>query len=169
MAHQSISRPDPVLYATPVRRSLYAMLVPFPVACLTGALLTDLAYWKTAEMMWANFSAWLVSAGAVLIVIVALVGIVDFFRRRGSRSRALRDPAFAGQLVVETRPVWPHVIGTILVIVIAIINMFVHTRDAWTSVVPLGLSLSALTVVVFIVTGWLGRSRSNRTRVGVTA
>jgi uncharacterized membrane protein len=28
------------------------MLVPFPPACFVGALVTDFAYWRTAEMMW---------------------------------------------------------------------------------------------------------------------
>ena len=39
------------------------MLVPFPIACFVGTLLTDIAYWRTAEMMWADFSAWLLTVG----------------------------------------------------------------------------------------------------------
>jgi uncharacterized membrane protein len=41
---------------------IHPMLVPFPIACFTGALFSDIAYWKTAEMMWADFSAWLLFA-----------------------------------------------------------------------------------------------------------
>ena len=36
---------------------IHPMWVPFPIACFSGALLTDIVYWKTAEMMWADFSA----------------------------------------------------------------------------------------------------------------
>jgi uncharacterized membrane protein len=44
--------------------------------------------------------------------------------------------------------------------------MMVHGRDAYTSVVPTGLILSALTVAILIVTGWLGWSMVYRYRVG---
>jgi hypothetical protein len=42
---------------------IHPMLVPFPIACFSGALVTDIAYWRTANMMWSNFSAWLIFAG----------------------------------------------------------------------------------------------------------
>jgi uncharacterized membrane protein len=31
------------------------ILVPIPIACFIGALLTDLMYWNSASMQWANF------------------------------------------------------------------------------------------------------------------
>jgi uncharacterized membrane protein len=31
------------------------MLVPIPIVCFVGVLLTDLTYWWSAEMMWADF------------------------------------------------------------------------------------------------------------------
>jgi uncharacterized membrane protein len=49
--------------------------------------------------------------------------------------------------------------------VIALFNNFVHSRDAWTSVVPVGLELSALTVFVMLVTAWL----ASRTKLALTA
>src|SRR4051794_14561653 len=42
---------------------IHPKLVPFPIVCFVGALLTDIAYWRTADIMWANFSAWLLAAG----------------------------------------------------------------------------------------------------------
>ena len=57
---------------------IHPMLVPFPIACFTGALFSDIAYWKTAEMMWADFSAWLLFAGLVMGVLAALAGLIDF-------------------------------------------------------------------------------------------
>ncbi len=45
-----------------LRQPIHPMLVPVPIACFLGVLLTDLTYWRSAEMMWANFSAWLVAA-----------------------------------------------------------------------------------------------------------
>ncbi|RWX77251.1 DUF2231 domain-containing protein [Neorhizobium lilium] len=134
------------------RHPIHPMLVPFPIACFVGTLLTDIAYWRTAEMMWANFSSWLVSAGVVLGILAAIAGLIDFIGDRRIRS---------------TPPAWPHLIGNVLVLVIGTINMFIHTRDAWTSVVPWGLALSALTVLILLFTGWMGWSMVYRHRVGV--
>jgi uncharacterized membrane protein len=64
-------------------------------------------------------------------------------------------------------PAWWHAIGNAVVLVLATVNMFVHSRDAWTSVVPWGLILSGLTVLILLFTGWLGWSMVYRYRVGV--
>lgn len=130
-----------------VRHPIHALLVPVPIVCFTGALLTDLAYMKSPDMQWANFSAWLLCVGMVFAVLAAIAGIVDFQGHRAHR----RGPG------------WPHAVGSIVVLVLALINNFVHSRDAWTSVVPTGLTLSALTVVAMIVTAVLGRSIEFRT------
>jgi uncharacterized membrane protein len=128
------------------------MLVPIPIACFVGVLLTDLAYWRTAEMMWANFSAWLVTVGVIMGFLAAIFGLIDFLGNRFIRRQG---------------PAWPHAVGNILVLVLATLNMFVHTRDAWTSVVPWGLALSAAVVLILLFTGWMGWSLVYRHRVGV--
>ena len=138
--------------ATLARRPLHPMLIPFPLACFAGGLLTDLTYWGTAEMMWADFSAWLISAGLVLGVLAAIAGMIDFFASRRLRAQG---------------PAWPHALGNILLLGLALLNTFVHSRDAWTSVVPTGLILSALTVAVALVTGWLGVALVRRQAVAV--
>jgi uncharacterized membrane protein len=128
------------------------MIVPIPIVCFVGAFLTDLAYAWTAEMMWADFSAWLVSVGVVMGFLAAIFGLIDFLGNRFIRAQ---------------RPAWPHAIGNIAVLVLATINMFVHTRDAWTSVVPWGLTLSAVVVLILLFTGWMGWSMVYRHGVGV--
>jgi len=45
-------------------------------------------------------------------------------------------------------------------------NMFVHSRDAWTSVVPWAFALSAATVLVLLFTPWMGRALVYGHRVG---
>lgn len=132
---------------------IHPMLVPFPIACFVGVLLTDIAYWRTAEMMWADFSAWLITVGVITGFLAAIAGLIDFFGDRLVRAQA---------------PAWPHAIGNVIVLALAVVNMLVHTRDAWTSVVPWGLTLSALTVLVMLVTGWLGWSMVYRHHVGVS-
>jgi len=128
------------------------MLVPFPIVCFVGTLVTDIAYYATAEMMWADFSAWLVSIGVVTGVLAAIAGLIDLLGNRLIRSLA---------------PAWPHALGNLLVLVLATLNALVHTRDAWTSVVPTGLILSAIVVLILPVTGWLGWSMVYRHGVGV--
>jgi uncharacterized membrane protein len=55
-----------------------------------------------------------------------------------------------------------------VLLILATLNMFVHSRDAWTSVVPWGLTLSALVVLILMFTAWTGRAMVYRHRVGVT-
>jgi uncharacterized membrane protein len=128
------------------------MLVPFPIVCFLGALLTDIAYWRTADIMWANFSAWLLAAGLAVGVLAAIAGLVDFAASRRVRAQ---------------RPAWPHMLGNLAVLVLALFDNLVHSRDAWTSVVPTGLILSAVIVALMLVTGWLGASLVYRHGVGV--
>jgi uncharacterized membrane protein len=133
---------------------IHSMLVAFPIAYFTGALVTDLAYWQTAEMQWANFSVWLLTAGLVMSALASLAGAIDFLFNR--RIRAMRAA-------------WPHVIGTVLVVALALVNVLVHSRDAYTSVVPTGLILSALVVVILLVTNWLGSAMVYRQGVGASS
>lgn len=128
------------------------MLVPVPIVCFIGALLTDIAYCATAEMMWADFSAWLLVVGVIVGVLAAVAGLTDFLGNR---------------LVREQTPAWPHLVGNAAVLVIAVFNALIHTRDAWTSVWPTGLILSIVTVLILPVTGWLGWAMVYRHGVGV--
>ena len=59
-------------------------------------------------------------------------------------------------------------IGNLIALVLATFNMLIHTRDAWTSVVPWGIVLSAVVVVILLFTGWMGWSMVYRHRVGVS-
>jgi uncharacterized membrane protein len=128
---------------SPVRmvgNPLHPLLASIPFTCFTGALLTDIAYWQSATMQWANFSAWLLAAGLFVAAFAIIVGLIDFMTDR------------AHALGVT----WAYSGGNALALVLAIINSFVHSRDAYTSVVPEGLILSALTVLIMLVTGWMG-------------
>lgn len=119
---------------------LHPFLACLVAACLVSALLTDIAYASTALIMWADFSAWLISAGTVLAWLFVVVGIVELALRPAMRHRQ-------GML--------PYALGNLVVLVLATFNMLVHTRDAWTSVVPTGLALSVVTTLAVFVTAWL--------------
>jgi uncharacterized membrane protein len=133
---------------------IHALLVPVPITCLVGTFITDIVYWKSANMMWADISAWLLFIGLVVSVLAVLAGLTDFLGDR--RIRALR-------------PAWVHGLGNALALVLSIFNFFVHSRDAYTSVVPTGLILSGLVVLILLVTAWAGGEMVYRHGVGVRA
>jgi uncharacterized membrane protein len=133
-------------------RPLHAMLVPIPIFCFTATLVTDIVYWRTAAMQWANISAWLLVVGLIASLFAAPAGLIDFFGDRRIR---------------EIRAAWIHALGNITALILSIFNAFIHSRDAYTSVVPSGLILSALVVASLLISGWNGWAMVYRHGVGV--
>lgn len=109
-----------------------------PITCFGMALLTDIFYWQTSNLLWLHFSEWLLLAGAVFAGLALLMLALDYLIRR-------------------IRPSWLAVLGGLVVLILAVVNNLVHTADGWTAVVPYGMALSAATVLAMIVTAWLGR------------
>ena len=126
--------------------SVLRMLAAFPIACFTCALLTDLAYVQTTNVMWRDFSSWLLATGLAGGTVAAIAGLVSWLARRRDRTQ---------------RPGWPSMLGSLLVLAVAFLNNLVHSRDAWTSVMPTGLALSFVTVLLMLATAWLA-SGTNR-------
>ena len=143
---------NPQSTATLGGRPLYAMLVPIPYVCFVATLITDIVYWQSAAILWADMSAWLLLVGLIVSRFAALAGMIDFFG----------DPR-----IRELRATWIHGIGNVTAVILSIFNCMIHTRDAYTSVVPSGLILSALVVVILLVTGWNGLGLVYRHGVGV--
>lgn len=128
------------------------MLVPIPIVCFVATLVTDIVYWQTANMLWADMSAWLLVVGLIVSVFAIVAGLIDFL----------------GDCRIRTlHAAWIHVVGNVTVIIISIFNAFIHSRDAYTSVVPTGLILSAIVVLILLVTGWNGWTMVYRHGVGV--
>jgi uncharacterized membrane protein len=112
-----------------------SLFVPFPYVCFSLTLVTDIAYFMSTDLMWQNFSSWLLFAGLLFGAIGLIAGILDYIR---PRTRPLRPP-FATALLY------------VVILAIAFINSFVHARDGWTAVVPYGLVLSAITFVLLLL------------------
>lgn len=135
-----------------VSQPIHGMLAGFPLALFTAALVADIAYADNANMQWANFAVWLIAGGAAMGVLAAIAGIVDALITRRSWNVRRRESSL-------------HSVLTIVMLVLAIVNGFVHSRDAWTSVVPDGLILSAVTVLLALITSWMGYSIVGRDTV----
>ena len=127
----------------PVGRSFYATLISFPNACFVLAFLTDATYALSLSVLWETASVWLLALGLVVGAIAVLAGIVDLVR-----SRRIRIPP---------QP-WLAVVGEFVALLLALVNVFVHSRDGYTAVVPEGIGLSLLTVLVLIATLFVGRN-----------
>lgn len=128
----------------------FIVLSAFPIVCFTCALLTDIAYVQTMRIMWADFSDWLLFIGMIGGVVAAFAGLVSLLlHRRRETSRAI----------------WPLVIGSLLVLIVAFFNNLVHSRDGWTSVMPTGLILSGVTVLLMLVAAGMS-AKASGPRVG---
>jgi len=128
----------------PRRRPWHRMLVSFSAAYFAGALVTDIVYWQMPDVLWERFSIWLIVAGLIMSGLATIAYVIDL----------------AGDRRID-RPAWPRAVGYALAILLSVTNAFVHSRDGYTAVVPTGLTLSALVVVVLLLTVWVGRTLAN--------
>jgi uncharacterized membrane protein len=117
--------------------SIYLLLLPIPVICFIGAVLTDIAYSSGAMLMWLHFSEWLIAAGLVFGALAALALVVEFFM-----SDVIRRGAFG----------WVHLVLLIAALVIELFDALVHTIDGWTAVVPTGMTLSVIGALLALAT-----------------
>jgi len=131
------------------KRPIHQMLVPFPVAYFAAAFATDLAYSRTAEVMWYRFSAWLIVGGLVMALLVALAAVIDLFR--------------------DQRPAWTRAFAYAAACVLSIFNVLVHSRDGYTAIVPTGLALSGVVLVLLIFAMSPSWTLTNRHRIGAKA
>lgn len=134
------------------KHPIHPMLVPFPIAFLVGALVSDIAFWATGDPFWARVSLWLVGAGLVMGALAAVFGLIDFLMIRRVRSYAAA---------------WAHFVGNAVALLLALASLLLRMDDAAEAVLPGGIVLSALTVLILIVTGWLGGELAYRYRIGM--
>ena len=119
---------------------LYSLLLPIPVLCFVGTLLVDLAYRRSGgNLMWLNFSSWLLLTGLLFGVIAALLLLVEVVRAPRLRSGAG----------------WAHMGLFYAALIVEFVNIFVHSRDGWTAVVPTGFTLSLIGTALILLAAWL--------------
>ena len=127
----------PVRPISIVRHPIYSLFLPVPVVCFIGALITDLSYLNSGgNLLWVNFSAWLLAAGLVFGVVALIILLIDAIR--GSAA-------------------WLAFCLLLAAWIVEFINSLVHARDGWTAVAGLGLILSIIGTVLVLVAGWFSR------------
>ncbi len=133
---------------------LHPMIIPFPVAFLVTAFVTDLAFWATGSDGWAVASMRLLGAGVVMALVAAVFGFTDFFGDQ--RVRGLSDA-------------WQHMIGNLIAVVLALVNWYLRYRSgAAAGVFPVGIWISLATVLLLLFNGWKGWEMVYRDHVGVS-
>jgi uncharacterized membrane protein len=124
---------------------LRGILMAFPIALFTSAVISDIAYLQSAQMQWSNFSAWLIVGGLVFGGLAGLWALIDL-------ALSWRSPARRAALI--------HVAALALAWIVGLINAFKHSQDAWSSVGAFGLTLSILSMILVLVAGWFAYSHS---------
>ncbi|MCQ4288724.1 hypothetical protein NA645_08100 [Pseudomonas stutzeri] len=120
------SRPNP----------LHATLLAGTVPLFLGALLSDIAYFRSYQIQWSNFASWLIAGGLVFCGLALLFALVNLIRAHHKKGR----PLVYFLLLLVT---W----------VLGFINALEHAKDAWAAM-PIGLVLSVIvTVLACIATG----------------
>jgi uncharacterized membrane protein len=115
--------------------ALFDLLDPIPFGFFVATLIFDIVYANTAEILWVKGASWLVSIGLVFAIIPQLINLYNvWFNKRRGRMHG------------EAVNFWLNVVG----IVAAIVNAFVHSRDAYAAM-PDGLWLSIVTVAALAI------------------
>jgi len=123
-----------------VPRPLHARVIGLGATLLIAAFATDLAYAKSLLFQWENFSIWLITGGLILAALAGLTLIIDVVSHRIPGIDWLRFSGFCAAALLS------------------LLNAFVHSRDAYTAVVPQGLALSALVSAILVILGLRGWS-----------
>lgn len=117
-----------------------AVLLGGAIALFLAALLSDIAYFRTYQIQWNNFSSWLLVGGLVVTAIAFFCALGELFRLRGR--------------------VWPGLIHAVLVLAtwgLGFVDVLEHAKDAWATM-PGGLVLSAITLAIACVALWVAFS-----------
>jgi uncharacterized membrane protein len=115
---------------------------------LIAAFGTDYTYYTTALWQWANFSAWLITAGLIVTLVAVILLLIDFATGRAGRLNT-------GSFILVAAAA-----------LLSLVNAFVHSRDAWTSVVPQGILLSAVSTILLLIAGARGWSLTKSRATG---
>lgn len=118
-----------------VASTVYGLLNPIPFGFFVAGLVFDVCYAKTGTTLWGKGAAWLIALGLVFAVIPRLVNLVQVW----ITSRRLATGA-------DHVDFWLNFVA----IVAAILNAFVHTRDAY-AIVPAAVWLSVVTVALIAI------------------
>lgn len=144
--------PNPKSTASIAGHPIHPMLIPFPIVCFIGALVTDLMFLATGDPGWATASNWLLGFGLGMGLFAAAAGLTDYMGDAHVRSMsiALR-----------------HMLANATVVVVEAINLALRLANP-EFVSGAGVYLSGVAVLVLAYSGWLGGEMVFCHHVGVS-
>ena len=131
---------------------IHPMLIPFPIAFLVATFVCDLIFWRTGNAAWSTAALYLLGAAIVMAGLAAVAGLMDFM---------------GDQRVRDLSAAWHHMIGNMVVVVLALVNWYRRYAAGDAAVLPWGLLLSTVIVLLLLYNGWRGWEMVYRHRVGV--
>ncbi|WP_339428997.1 DUF2231 domain-containing protein [Pseudomonas taetrolens] len=117
---------------------LHAIFLAGAIPPFLGALLSDIAYFRTFQIQWSNFASWLIVGGLVFSGFALLFALANLFQ---AKRKAGRPVVYLLLLLAS----W----------VLGLINAFEHAKDAF-AIMPTGLVLSVIVTLLAIVAAWTG-------------
>nr|WP_178114139.1 DUF2231 domain-containing protein [Pseudomonas sp. SST3] len=117
---------------------MHATLLAGTIPLFLGGLLSDIAYFRTYQIQWSNFSSWLIAGGLVFCGLALLFALANLIRANQKKGR----PLVYLLLLLAT---W----------VLGFINALEHAKDAWATM-PLGLLLSVIVTLLACAATWIG-------------
>ena len=130
---------------------IHPMLIPFPIVCFIGTLVTDIVYTRNHDAGWATASHWLLGIGLVMAALAAVAGLTDYLG--DERVRRLGDAL-------------KHMLANVTAVVLELVNLILRLRDD-TFIDSTGIWISVVVVLILLYSGWKGGDLVYRHRVGV--
>src|SRR6476469_5429766 len=130
---------------------IHPMLIPFPIVCFIGTLVTDIMFLQTDSHGWATASRILLLVGLIMAALAAVAGLTDFMG--DDRIRRSSDAL-------------KHMLANVAAVVLEIVNFFVRMNND-SAISGIGIILSAVVVLILIYSGWKGGDLVFRHGIGV--
>jgi len=131
MAHTAYARHVPSIHP------IHAVFIAGTIPLFAGALLSDIAYFRTYHIQWQNFASWLIAGGLVLTGVALVFALFGLAPARRSRASVL------------------YLVLVAVTFIVGFFNALHHARDAWDSM-PGGLVMSVIVTLLAIAATWIG-------------
>jgi uncharacterized membrane protein len=131
---------------------IHQMLIVFPLGLLATSLFFDIAHLSSGNPLWATIAYYLIGVGIISGLIAAVFGLIDWLAiPEGTRAKRIGLLHGGGNVVV----------------VLLFVGSWLLRRDDPGTPETTAIVLSALAVLLALVTGWLGGELVDRLGVGV--
>jgi len=136
--------------ATFAGHPIHPVLIPFPIAFFSGALVSDIISHWGDPIFWPRMSVVLIGLGIVGALLAALFGFIDYFTAPMSND--------------AKKTATTHMIFNLVTVVIFAIAFYIRLGNATALA---GYVLTVIGVLVLAVSGWLGGHLSYHFALGV--